>query len=136
MKKSLSIITLASLLAIIILEALPYGAVLNFAVSPEAGGGYVRETFSYFSLTPFGYASFGPLLTAVMSIVLLILFIIWLCTNKSGFITASFLCCIVAFAASLLPLLYGAAYLSVTGVIISLLFAADLIIMWKLRSLR
>ena len=119
MKRLMSIITIAILVATITLEALPYGAVLNFAIAPDAGGGYIRETFSYFSLTPFGYASFGPLLTAVMSVVLLVLLIIWIFANK----------------ASLMPVLYGVEYLSVIGIIISLLFAVDLIIIWNLRRL-
>ncbi len=36
----------------IVLEALPLGAVCTFAPSPTER---VRETFSYFSLIPFGY---------------------------------------------------------------------------------
>lgn len=135
MKRLMSIIVIAVLVVIIALEALPYGAVLNFAVAPDSGGGYIRETFSYFSLTPFGYASFGPLLTAVISVVLLVLFIIWIFANKAGLITASFVCCVIAFATSLMPVLYGVGYLSVIGIIISLLFAVDLIIIWNLRKL-
>ena len=42
----------------IVLEALPLGAVCTFAPSPTER---VRETFSYFSLIPFGYANFAPL---------------------------------------------------------------------------
>ena len=38
----------------IVLEILPYGAVCNFA-NPE--GEVLRETFSNFDLTPFGYAN-------------------------------------------------------------------------------
>ena len=37
----------------IVLELLPFGAVCIFATSPTER---VKETFSYFSLTPFGYA--------------------------------------------------------------------------------
>ena len=46
----------------LILEILPYGAVCNFA-NPE--GKPWRMTFSYFDLTPFGYANFAPFLTAI-----------------------------------------------------------------------
>ena len=55
--------------AALILEALPWGAVLNFA-RPE--GEPTRQTYSYFSLMPFGYANFWPLITAVLTCVLLI----------------------------------------------------------------
>ena len=48
----------------IVLEALPMGAVCTFAISPTER---VRETFSYFSLIPFGYANFAPLITAIFT---------------------------------------------------------------------
>lgn len=67
--KNRKYLTLALIATVVILELLPYGAVLNFA-NPD--GEPFRETFSYFSLTPFGYASFGPFLTAVLSVVILI----------------------------------------------------------------
>ena len=47
-------------LATLILELLPNGVVLNFA-NPE--GEPWRRTYSYFSLTPFGYANVGPFIT-------------------------------------------------------------------------
>ena len=55
---------------IILLEILPFGAVLNFATD---SGETIRETFSYFSLVPFGYANFGPFLTSLLSSALLLL---------------------------------------------------------------
>lgn len=54
----------------IVLEALPLGAVCTFAPSPTER---VRETFSYFSLIPFGYANFAPLITAILTVVILLL---------------------------------------------------------------
>ena len=50
----------------IALELLPFGAVCIFATSPTER---VKETFSYFSLTPFGYANFAPLITAILTVV-------------------------------------------------------------------
>ena len=46
--KKYKITLLVSVAASIILEALPYGAVCNFATPEET----IRQTFSYFSLTP------------------------------------------------------------------------------------
>lgn len=57
--KKLKFLHLAVIIGIIVLEILPFGAVCNFAKAPEAGGGVYRKTFSYFDLTPFGYANFG-----------------------------------------------------------------------------
>ncbi len=69
--KSRKYICLIVIIAVVILELLPYGAVLNFGRPPEEGGVW-RETFSYFSLTPFGYANFAPFITAVLSVVILL----------------------------------------------------------------
>ena len=68
MKKYKIMLTVSAAVSII-LESLPFGAVCNFA-TPEKT---IRQTFSYFSLTPFGYANFWPLITAVLSCLLLIL---------------------------------------------------------------
>ena len=68
MKKRLPLL-LFPVLALI-LEALPYGAVLQFA-RPAAAP--LRELYSYFDLTPFGYANFAPLFTALGTCVLLVL---------------------------------------------------------------
>ena len=62
MKKRLMYLALPALT--LILEILPYGAVCNFA-NPE--GEAWRRTYSYFDLTPFGYANFAPLLTAFLT---------------------------------------------------------------------
>ena len=56
-----------------ILELLPNGVVLNFA-NPE--GESWRRTYSYFNLIPFGYANFAPFITALLTIVLIILLVI------------------------------------------------------------
>ena len=61
--KKYKITLLVSVIVSIVLEALPYGAVCNFA-TPEKT---IRQTFSYFSLTPFGYANFGPFITACLT---------------------------------------------------------------------
>jgi len=67
--KSRKNICLIVILAVVILELLPYGAVLNFG-NPD--GEPFRKTFSYFSLTPFGYANLAPFMTAVLSVVILL----------------------------------------------------------------
>ena len=54
----------------IVLESLPLGAVCIFATSPTER---VKETFSYFSLTPFGYANFAPLITAILTVAIFLL---------------------------------------------------------------
>ena len=75
MKKS-KVICLAIVVAVLILEILPFGAALNFMGDPEANI-TVRHTYSYFDLTTFGYANFGPFITALLTCVLTILLIIY-----------------------------------------------------------
>ena len=117
--KRLAIIVM-SVLAIIA-EALPYGAVMRFAASPNE---IIRETYPYFSLTPFGYANFGPFLTAVLTVVLLGV-AIWYHLTESG-AAKHILRCVSGAATllSLLPLMFGLEYYSVLGGIITLLLLA------------
>ena len=108
------------ILGALALELLPNGVILRFA-NPE--GEPWCSTYSYFSLMPFGYANFGPFIAAILTVVLLVLVVIYLLRprkrldialmNVSGFATA----------ASLMPLMFGIEYITVIGVIITLLLA-------------
>ena len=104
----------------LILEILPYGAVLVFAPSPTES---VRETFSYFSLTPFGYANFGPFLTALLTCVVLALALISI--KKEKFCKAVFAVSLAAAIISLSPLVFGAEFYSAVGCIITILLAVE-----------
>ena len=86
MKKRLPLL-LFPVLALI-LEALPYGAVLRFA-RPAAAP--LRELYSYFDLTPFGYANFAPLFTALGTCVLLVLLALYAGTGKRGLAAAAWI---------------------------------------------
>ena len=86
----------------IVLEALPLGAVCTFAPSPTER---VRETFSYFSLIPFGYANFAPLITAILTVVILLLSLISL--KKDSVFNALFVLSIITAIISLMGLMYG-----------------------------
>ena len=69
----------------LILEILPYGAVCNFMRPPANEGdpiGHFRELYSYFDLTPFGYANFAPLITAVITCIILLLLIPTHCNQR------------------------------------------------------
>ena len=107
----------------LILEILPYGAVCNFA-NPE--GEPWRETFSYFSLVPFGYANFAPFLTAILTCIIFGVTALY-CFNGSGKLknAAKTLLCIGA-ALSLCPLIFGISFFSVTGAFITLSITAEL----------
>ena len=114
--------TFLCLLTAFFLELTPYGAVLNFAHPVEDGTiGTFRETFSYFSLTPFGYANFFPLLTAVLTVALLALALAQLLRPRRKLGNALFILDVLAAALSTMSfVVFGLDYLSGTGIGITL----------------
>ena len=112
-------IMLFTTLAALILEILPYGAVCNFA-NPD--GEPWRYTYSYFDLTPFGYANFAPFIVAILTCVLIVLIIVSLLSKKTvrtPILTVS----AIATVLSLAPLLYGISFFSIVGAFISVALA-------------
>ena len=107
-------------LSALILELLPSGVALNFA-NPE--GEPWRRTFSYFDLTPFGYANFGPFITAILTCVLVVLVALYCFKHKKGLKIAMLNVSGFAAAASLMPLMFGVRYITVIGIAISVLLA-------------
>lgn len=119
MKKKFPMLILP--LAALILEILPYGAVCVFAVDE---GERIRQTFSYFDLTPFGYANFGPFITAILTCVLIVLTVVYALKESKGLNTAIMNVSGIATAASLMPLLYGINFFSAIGAVVSVFLAA------------
>ena len=111
----------------LILEILPYGAVCNFA-RPE--GDPWRKTFSYFDLTPFGYANFAPLLTAITTCVILGVLLAYLFTDQYRMIILARVLLCIAAALSLCPLLYGIVFFSVVGALITVSLLVELILLF------
>ena len=117
MKKK--VIMLFTTLVALILEILPYGAVCNFA-NPD--GEPWRYTYSYFDLTPFGYANFAPFIVALLTCVLIILIVVSLVSKKE--MKAPILAVsAIATVLSLAPLLYGISFFSIVGAFISVALA-------------
>ena len=110
----------------LILEALPYGAVCIFASSPTEKH---RETFSYFDLTPFGYANFAPLLTAIITCLVFILILLFFLKGNPGLAIKVKNILYVAVVMSLGPLVFGLAYYSVIGALITASLMAELLLL-------
>ena len=130
--KKMKILRLARLFivfAILIFEILPYGAVCVFATPEET----FRRCFSYFSLTPYGYANFAPLITAILSCVLLVLSILSLFFEREG-IEKSARWLSLAAVISLAPLMLGVRFFSVVGAIISVLLWSVALMSFPWRS--
>ena len=116
--KKISLIVLPVLT--ILLEALPLGAVCIFAPSPTER---ITETFSYFSLIPFGYANFAPLITAILTIIILLLSLISL--KKDSVFNALFVLSIITAIISLMPLMYGLNNYSLVGAFITIALVTE-----------
>ncbi len=118
MKKK--ILVLCILLCTLVLEILPWGAVCNFA-NPE--GPPHRATYSYFSLTPYGYANFAPFITAILTCALLLIVIIAIIFKKELRKPTAVLAGIAS-VISLCPMLYGLDNYSIVGAGISVCLIA------------
>jgi hypothetical protein len=106
----------------LILELLPYGAVCNFMLPSTTEGvpaGRFRELYSYFDLTPFGWANFAPLITAIITCIVLLILVIYCFTGKESLARAAknilCVCSVISFG----PLVLGPHFLSVVGVLVS-----------------
>lgn len=118
------LLVIAPIIAIV-LEALPYGAVL---ISMTESREEIRKTYSYFDIMPFGNANFGPLLTAISTCLVLILSIIFIFIHNKKLLNAIYIVSIIGVVTSLLPLLFGINFFSIVGMFISLLLIAELIL--------
>ena len=110
-------------LVTLILEILPYGAVCNFA-NPE--GEPLRKTFSYFDLTPFGYANVAPFLTAIATCLILGALLLYLFIGKTKALTLATVLLCVGVLLSLCPLCFGFRFFSVVGGLITASLLAEL----------
>ena len=111
----------------VILEIIPYGAVLNFGRPATDGSiGYFRELYSYFDLMPFGYGNFAPLITAVITCIIAVLLVIYGITGKTRLAVISrnilWLCIIF----SLGPLVLGIKFFSFVGALITVSLIVEL----------
>ena len=110
----------------LVLEILPYGAVCNFA-NPE--GASWRKTFSYFNLTPFGYANFAPFITALITCIIAVLLMIYCFTGSFSIVKFVKIVLCVAVFVSLCPLLYGINFFSFVGALITLSLITELLLL-------
>lgn len=108
----------------LILEILPYGAVCIFAPSPTE---QVKKTFSYFDLTPFGYANFAPFFTAIMSCLIFALLLIFCIKGNVCTAIKAKNILYVAVVMSLGPMVFGIASFSLVAGLITLSLVAELL---------
>lgn len=128
MKKRLLLLILP--IITLILEIIPYGAVCNFARPASDGSiGHFRELYSYFDMTPFGYANFSPLLTAILSCLVLLLVLIYCITGNKRVLSLVKNTLPICIVISLCPLLYGIRFFSLVGALITISLLGELLLL-------
>lgn len=126
-RRKRSFFLLAITILTLILELLPYGAVLEFAhMSPELTLGYYEEHFSYFDPIMYGYGHFGPLLTAVSTCILAVFAVVAVFLEGRAVQIALRVASLLTLLFSLTPLLTGC-YSLVSGAISALLLVTCII---------
>lgn len=120
-------ISLGALAAALILEALPDGVILWWGT--PTGEPLKHTVYSYFALTPYGYAHFAPLITAVLTAAVTIFTVIVMLFGRRSVKprNALFVCTVVTAVISACPVLYGFKYVTVIGVFITLLLTLSAI---------
>lgn len=116
---------LCCLLTALLLEILPYGVVLNFARPDQEP---FRRYYSYFSLTPFGYANFAPLPTGILTGIACLLLLLRLVQGggSARLRSAAFGLSVAAAVLSLVPLvMFGTAYMSAVSYLVTGLTTAS-----------
>ena len=127
MKKTKILALLFPIIALI-LELLPNGVAMRFA-TPPGKQPFITHT-SYFDLLPFGYANFAPLFTAVLTIVILIVLLVYATNGNQKLCKVVKIMSLVATIISLLPIFFSS-YTVVGGFISISLFAEFLFMTFK-----
>lgn len=109
-----------------ILELLPYGVILKFADGPDST---FTETYSYFSLLPFGYAVFGPLIAAVLTCAMFAVTVIYVFTANRWLRNTTMVLAMITALLSVSPALYGLERLSIINAVVALLLSVEAVIL-------
>lgn len=135
-KLALESVSLSALAAALVLEVLPNGVILQWWAPPGEPARYTR--FSYFSLIPFGYATFTPFITAVMTVAVTIFTVIVMLLDKrfTKPRNALFVCIIVTAVISACNFLYNVGSVTMVGVLITLALVVSAIFRAAANSTR
>lgn len=120
MKKAL--MSLALPLAALILELLPFSAAMKFAVGPNETQ---RRTFSFFSPTLWGYASFTINIAAVLTVITAALGGVYLLRKSKKLLLAQFVTALLGLIALIIEFAKGAEFITIFGALVAALLAGQ-----------
>ena len=132
--KILGIARLVCCVAAVVIQILPLGAVLRFGITAQDGTVSFRfENYSYFDITPFGYAMFNYMICAVLTAIASLLSLLRTVTRSRRQTPVTVLSAI-ALAMSLVPYIFGA--YNIFTIIVSVLLAAVVALSVTMHCLR
>ena len=132
--KILGIARLVCCVAAVVIQILPLGAVLRFGITAQDGTvSFSFENYSYFDITPFGYAMFNYMICAVFTAIASLLSIVRTVTRSRRQTPVTVLSAI-ALAMSLIPYIFGA--YNIFTIIVLVLLAAVVALSVAMHCLR
>ena len=132
--KILGIARLVCCVAAVVIQILPLGAVLRFGITAQDGTvSFSFENYSYFDITPFGYAMFNYMICAVFTAIASLLSIVRTVTRSRRQTPVTVLSGI-ALAMSLIPYISGT--YNIFTIIVSVLLAAAVALSVTMHCLR
>ena len=132
--KILGIARLMCCVAAVVIQILPLGAVLRFGITAQDGTvSFSFENYSYFDITPFGYAMFNYMICAVLTAIASLLSLLRTVTRSRRQTPVTVLSGI-ALAMSLIPYIFGA--YNIFTIIVSVLLAAVVALSVTMHCLR
>ena len=132
--KILGIARLVCCVAAVVIQILPLGAVLRFGITAQDGTvSFSFENYSYFDITPFGYAMFNYMICAVLTAIASLLSLLRTVTRSRRQTPVTVLSGI-ALAMSLIPYISGA--YNIFTIIVSVLLAAVVALSVTMHCLR
>ena len=132
--KILGIARLMCCVAAVVIQILPLGAVLRFGITAQDGTvSFSFENYSYFDITPFGYAMFNYMICAVFTAIASLLSLLRTVTRSRRQTPVTVLSAI-ALAMSLVPYIFGA--YNIFTIIVSVLLAAVVALSVTMHCLR
>ena len=132
--KILGIARLMCCVAAVVIQILPLGAVLRFGITAQDGTvSFSFENYSYFDITPFGYAMFNDMICAVLTAIASLLSLLRTVTRSRRQTPVTVLSAI-ALAMSLIPYIFGA--YNIFTIIVSVLLAAVVALSVTMHCLR
>lgn len=109
----------------VLLEILPYGVVLIFATLE---GEPLKKTYSYFSLTPYGYANFSPFFTAVITSAVTLILLFYCINGKRALLIIARNALFLGSIISICPLFLGTDFFSPIGGLITFSLVAEAVL--------